>query len=706
MSKSILRYIFLCLFLFPYFGYAQNIISRQIDSLEQQVVKMPDDTSKINKILTLCLFLNKESSHEKVIVWATKALKLAQKLSYTDGQAKAYSYIGTSLRKSGNYYESISNYKKSETLLKQSNNKTELSSLYNRIGVTYWRMGLYPRAQNCFFQSLKIAEEIHDSTGIANAWGNLGLVYHNNSQFTEALTYHLKALDYYFRTNNKKEIAASYTNLGNIFSAKGIPEKALVYYKKSLDIKKQIEDREGTCIALVNICNELYTLGNYLECNQYAQEALVIATEINSKFHIIEIQILMAKLNLKLNQSLIARKYAESALAHAKEIMSNEMLSSAYTYLSQVDSSEKKWERAYLNYRMAIQYRDSVYNDENRVKISEQAMQYEYDKKESIQKAEQDKKDALAAEEVKKQNIIRNTLIFGISVVVVISIILYKNYQNKKRDNEIINSQKLLVETKNKEILQSLSYAKRIQGAILPPARIISKFIPDWFILYLPKDIVAGDFYWIEREGNKTYIAVCDCTGHGVPGALVSVVCYNALNTAFNEFIIREPGKLLDKTRDLVVESFTKSDEDVNDGMDTSLICIDFDTKECQWSGANNPLWIVRKVWNGTQHSPQLIEIKPDKQPIGKGVGDRNFTTHNFTLQSEDMVYLFTDGYADQFGGEKNRKLNKSNLKELLVENYYFQQESQKENLLNFHNSYKGNHEQIDDICIIGIKIS
>lgn len=263
----------------------------------------------------------------------------------------------------------------------------------------------------------------------------------------------------------------------------------------------------------------------------------------------------------------------------------------------------------------------------------------------------------------------------------------------------IAEHQRHLVEEKNKEILDSINYAKRIQSAILPPSRLVSENLERSFILYKPKDIVAGDFYWMEAIDGLVLFAAADCTGHGVPGALVSVVCHNALNRAVKEFGLREPGKILDKTRDIVISEFEKSDNEVKDGMDISLCALNAKTNNLQWAGANNPLWIIRAG------ETEIIEFKADKQPIGKYLDPKPFTTHSVQLNMGDTFYVFTDGYADQFGGEKGKKFKSSSMKELFCSIQEQHMSLQKETIDQVFENWRGAHEQIDDVSVIGVRV-
>lgn len=286
---------------------------------------------------------------------------------------------------------------------------------------------------------------------------------------------------------------------------------------------------------------------------------------------------------------------------------------------------------------------------------------------------------------------------FALLLLITIVVMVYNNNRNKTKNLKIISSKNHEIAIKNQEIIESITYAKRLQEAILPPKVFLDIHVPNNFILYKPKDIVAGDFYWAENINNLFFVAAADSTGHGVPGAMVSVVCSNALNRSVKEFNLTETGKILDKTRELVLETFEKSTSEVKDGMDISLLCIDYKNKNIFWSGANNPLWYLM--------DNKLIEIKADKQPIGKTDYPKPFTTHNITYVENSTFYLFTDGFADQFGGEKGKKFKYKQFSELLVTNNNLSLATQSVNINKAFEDWKGDLEQVDDVCIIGIKI-
>ncbi len=341
----------------------------------------------------------------------------------------------------------------------------------------------------------------------------------------------------------------------------------------------------------------------------------------------------------------------------------------------------------------------------------------------------QEEKVAQQSELISKQDKIMNQqrfiIIISIFSGILILILFYFVYssRNKVRNKNLeISEQKAQLESQNEEILDSIKYAKRIQSAILPPAKLIDKHLADYFILYKPKDIVAGDFYWMEkvaRDKNRgtsedpasILIAAADCTGHGVPGAMVSVVCNNALNRSVRLHKLVQPSKILDKTREIVVEEFEKSEEEVKDGMDIALVSLTSPRSSSAnreagstyskllYAGANNPLWIIR---NGAS---EIEEIKGDKQPIGKFENEKPYTSHEIMLKKGDCFYIFSDGYADQFGGKKGKKFKTRNLKKLFLSVKDLPMVEQKKVIDQEFEKWKGGLEQLDDVCIIGVRV-
>jgi serine phosphatase RsbU (regulator of sigma subunit) len=362
--------------------------------------------------------------------------------------------------------------------------------------------------------------------------------------------------------------------------------------------------------------------------------------------------------------------------------------------------------------------KDSLFNEQSAKVLQEMETKYQSEKKQQEIEKQSLKIEKQAAQS-RSDRIMLWAMLGGLLLVVLIAVQVYRGYRQKKKANALlfeknieieekntnlnqanveITSQKAEIEEKNLNIMDSIRYAKRIQLTILPRDTFVEKHLPESFILYKPKDIVSGDFYWMEKQRNKIYISAVDCTGHGVPGAFVSIVGYNSLNRTIMEFKLTKPSDILMKLNDLVVDTFVRhSDSDVKDGMDMSLLSLDTDTKAIEFSGAQNPLYIVNE--------DGLIEIKGNKQPIGSSLEPKVFDNHEIIPKKGDMLYLFTDGYIDQFGGPKGKKFMRKRFKELLQSIHKMDVKTQKLHLDNTIKDWMKEEEQLDDILVIGIRV-
>lgn len=312
-----------------------------------------------------------------------------------------------------------------------------------------------------------------------------------------------------------------------------------------------------------------------------------------------------------------------------------------------------------------------------------------------------------------------------LSSIAVLLVALYRSYKSGKRNKVLKRDvgyktkklllQKTQLEQKSKEMSDSINYAKRIQLAMLPQVGAIQECFKESFVIYQPKDVVAGDFFWMKELNGLIYFAVADCTGHGVPGAMMSVLCHGALDTALRESKNPNPSELLALTRKFVIAQIAIGEGHVMDGMDIALCTFNKATKELQFSGAQNPLWIAseRLIEHPNVRSNKfefglgyLNEIKGDKQPVGEFCASSSFTNHSIFLTEGDTIYLFSDGFPDQFGGRRGKKLKNSLFKELigLVQDQQ-DLERQKEFLSEYFINWKGDLEQVDDVCVMGIRI-
>lgn len=289
----------------------------------------------------------------------------------------------------------------------------------------------------------------------------------------------------------------------------------------------------------------------------------------------------------------------------------------------------------------------------------------------------------------------------GICFVIVITWIysyylIRKNVNLLHKQQKIILSQKSMVEEKNKEIVDSITYAKRIQDAILPNDTLLNESFLDFFVLYKPRDIVSGDFYWVEKIDDEVVFAAADCTGHGVPGAMVSLMCSNLLRKVIIEEKCKDPGLVLDKVSKDLLDRLDGKNEKVADGMDITLCFWNQTTNELRFSGANNPLYLMR--------NNELIIHKTDKQPIGYFEDRKPFSTHTLQTKKEDQIVLFSDGIIDQFGGPKNKKFSSKRFRNELLTNHSNLMTEQKKDLEKTLNEWQNKEDQIDDICVFSVR--
>lgn len=569
-----------------------------------------------------------------------------------------------------------------------------LSSAYNNIALGHSIDGDYTKALNFHNKALKMQLEINDTTGLSNSYNNIGNIYSDMDEDDKALEYYQKSLELALKSKTKSPTSA-YTNIGRMHAKKGENIVAMEYYQKSLKLDIESGYSAGMLISYSNIGDLHLDDKNYAEALNHYKKGLKIAKTIGSIEGQSLLQVSIADIYYEQKNYTKAIELGKEAMVQAKVSGGLFEQNDAAFLLYQSYQKINDHKNALIMYEQFILLKDSVESETNQKSTIQQEFKHAYDTQKVLDDNMHEKELLIAAEQEKKQKLISYFSAGSLLLVLAFSFFIVKRLQLSKKQNQIIEHQKQIVETKNKEITDSIQYAKRIQKAILPPDQTIKKLLGDSFVLYKPKDIVAGDFYWAEEKDNCTLFAAADCTGHGVPGAMVSVVCNNALNRSVREHGLTDPGEILNKTREIVVQEFERSDDEVRDGMDIALCSLE--GNKLKYAGAHNPLWIIRKN--------ELLEIKANKQPVGKFDKQESYTTHSFDLIKEDTIYIFSDGYADQFGGEKGKKLKKANFKKLLLSIQQETMPKQCKIINDRFEQWKGDLEQLDDVCVIGIRV-
>ncbi|MCB0408778.1 MAG: tetratricopeptide repeat protein [Flavobacteriales bacterium] len=661
--------------------------------------------SNIDTVLPLC---------EKSKAIAEKSVKknVSEKVkrSLLKSLANSLNNIGYVYHCKAQNQEAIDYYSRSLKIREEIEDKEGIATSLNNLGVTYKNQGQTKKAINYYHRSLKVQEEIGDKYGIAASLNNIGLIYQNQNQIKEALNYYHQSLKIQEEIADKHGIAVSLNKIGIVYKNQNQIKEALYYYHQSLKIREEIGDKKGIANSLNNIGVLYKSQGQIGQAINYYHRSLKIQEEIGDKLGVALSLNNIGLIYIKQGHLKEALDCGKKSLSIAKERDNPEQIRNASDLLSSCYQKQGSYKEALAMYKLHIQMRDSLNNEETQKAAAKQQAQYEYEKQKAIDDKEHEKQLAIEQEAKEKQQVITYATAGGLGLVGIFLIFVFNRLQVTKRQKNIIEEQKQEVETqkaevehahnelaeKNQEILDSINYAKRIQNAILPPQKVVKEYLQESFILYKPKDIVAGDFYWLEHKEDKVMFAACDCTGHGVPGAMVSVVCNNGLNRSVREYNLTDPGKILDKTREIVIQEFEKSEEEVKDGMDIALCTLQGNT--LHYAGANNPLWIIRN------NSEEIEEIKADKQPIGKYAEPTPYTTHKIELQKGDTIYIFSDGYADQFGGEKGKKFKAANFKKLLLSIQNESIEQQRELINQAFEDWKGDLEQLDDVCVIGVR--
>ena len=666
------------LFLLPILGHAQFTENQlnHIDSIHQLIATLQDDSIKINeleKLDNMVYLIDPEMDdqiNQQIDSICNIHLEKNDRYNYfLELKANANTNLGVINRNNGNFPESIEYYEFALKAFEKLNNP-KAANVLNNLGLLNFDLGNYDEALNYLSKSFALKEK-NESSGKASTLSNIGMVYEMREDMDSAILYYNKALEIALDNENKFQSGISYANLAGVYLYKKDYNAALTYAKLSKYLCESINDKVGISHALGTMSEVYYALKDFKKSIQYGNEALEYAKELGIALE-------------KRNVSGGLWKSYKAIGAHKK---------------------------ALELYELYIKVRDSLASEENQREIIHIKYKYEYEKQaaaDSIMAAETAKLlDAqLAVEKAEnKQNRQQKYFsISGLTLALLFGGFIFNRYRISNKQKKIIETQKQSVDAayielgrKNKEVLDSISYAKRIQTAILPTDQYIKDHLPNSFVLYKPKDIVAGDFYWMEGQGKRVLFAAADCTGHGVPGAMVSVVCNNGLNRSVREYGLTIPGEILDKTREIVIAEFEKSVDYVQDGMDIALCSLEDNI--LKYSGAHNPLWIIK---NG---SYELVEIKAQKQPIGSYPRPQPFITHEVVLNPGDTFYIFSDGFADQFGGEKDRKFMASNIKKLLCSIQDKPMEKQMEHLGEAFESWKGKNEQLDDVCMLGVRM-
>ena len=650
-------------------GHSNVSDNPKVDSLKQVLKSTADQGEKVNCYNELARQFF--SQPDSCIYYSDKLITAAQEIKRHEFVGLGHHYKGIMLYNQHDMAGTIENYFKALDAYKQNDDSTRIALIYTSIGNVYEKLGDNETAlKNHRLSEKWYGKDIH---GLAYLYHNMGAVYKHLESYDSAARYYNMSIELKRSLNDQSGIAVTYNNLGEMHKITGNPLRAKRLFRDAIRIKREHNSPHSLAVSLGN-------LGLLLIQQDSVHKGIGLCKEAEAIYK------------------------DEGVLEDDKDIC--ECLFMGYQKLND--------DHRALDYLIRLNAaKELLFSEEKTRDLARQESNYVYQKKSYQDSVEQARVNEikLANEKAQKEEAeaanLRNQIILYF-VLAIVAVILFFVYMVVK-SLRLVREQKAKVdeaydelEEKNKEILDSITYAKRIQSAILPPSKLVKSYLNNSFILYKPKDIVAGDFYWMEPTKDAVLFAAADCTGHGVPGAMVSVICNNGLNRSVREHGLKEPGEILDKTREIVISEFEKSEEEVKDGMDIALCSLSAKSESTQilkYAGANNPLWVIR---NG---SDKIEEIKADKQPIGQYAKPLPYTTHEVQLNTGDSFYIFSDGFADQFGGDKGKKFKAANFKKLILSIQKEPIEHQKTLIDEAFENWMGELEQLDDVCIIGVKI-
>jgi len=598
----------------------------------------------LNRFLVLFFFLG--------TLFSTKPLK-AQKLPETS-QKKI---------------ESLS--QKLDNAIKQKN-YASAANYSGKMGYTYWNHSLYDKAIESFQQSIKFNTKVNNQNGIKTLRYNLGLIYSEQKQY----------------------------------------KNSIKQFNQGIAIARQLKQKEGELNGLTNKAAALKGMGAHHKAIKTAEKALELAKELNSLKLIRRCYGILAENYEAIGDSKKSIKYFDKFSALDKHIKRQEMdklESETKDKVNKIQTEKEQKEKELADKSQKLEVtKDSL--KETKELTEKQRMEIKLqDLTVSKQKAQ-----------LRNERMMRYGLFGIVLLILVFFIIIFRQFRQKKRANRLleeqykqINQQKEEIEKQRdlanrqkKDILDSIEYASRIQNALLPPEYMLEQGLSEYFLLFNPRDVVSGDFYWMTNKDNKIIIAAADCTGHGVPGAFMSMLGIAFLNEIVNKITENkhvyslQANEILNQLRKYIIDSLHQDKEasDSKDGIDIALTIMDFDNKKIQYAGAHNSLILIR--------NNEIIEKKADRMPVAiHKKADKSFTNHEIDIQDNDMIYMFSDGYPDQIGGPKGRKFMARKFKKLLLEIHQKPMEEQKQILYDKYEEWKDGYQQLDDILVIGSRL-
>lgn len=703
----------------------ENSISL-LDSAEGMFISVADEAGEIRAINNKAKAFNALDKYSEAFAGLASAEKKALAANDKKGLAYCYYLKGSALNDRGQYIEAGSYLQKSLDLRLEIRDTIGMGASYSFLGLNYSYLGDYSKALDCIQKSIVIRKKVNDKRGLANSFLSQYKIFYVMKEWERALESEFKSLAICTEIKDEQCVSGRYTNIGALYLKLGKYKEALDYHFKALTISRRVGIKNREALVLNNIAQTYLKLHREKEAFFYIDSSLEISKVLNDPERLSENYLTMANAYYQTSEYKKSISAAQQSFEIAKRAGISSTIMEAYQLLSNNYMKLNDYEKAYGNYRKFINIRDSIYNIETSKELTKKQLNFEFSQEQQLLQLKQEKKDVLAEKKIQEQKYIRNGLFIGLALVALILFLLYRAFNQKKESNlflnkvnieltaqksqlqwqnEQIENQHKLIETKNKEITDSIFYAKNIQTSLIPTKQDFGRYFEESFILFRPKDIISGDFYWISDKEGKIIFVTADCTGHGVPGGFMSMLGISMLNEIVNEYSLIEPALVMSKLRKKVITSLKQKgvSGEHQDGMDLTLMVIDKKESSIVYSAANHTFYIISKNENGAF---ELKQFKGDNQPVGiYGEKLKPFSQIEISVKKGDIIYTFSDGFADQFGGPQGKKYKYKQLQGVLLKIAHLPLSEQQQLLEKALEGWQGSMEQVDDITIIGIKI-
>jgi serine phosphatase RsbU (regulator of sigma subunit) len=622
-----------------------------------QTVKQPSHNIESVDLLNKQIVDLKDKNLQQALEYAEEAQYIATKIGYDKGLAYAKMHKASCLFNQSDTKHVLGNLLEAISYFKLHPNEKGYAQTLNYTGNLYEKLGEYDLSLGYNKQALKIAKQNNDLEVRAKALASIGKIFKITADYKKAIAAFKESLSLRIELGDERAIASSYNWIAETYTQSTDYASALEYYNKSIELRKKNNSKELP-LSYLGRAGLYKKMGQYSKAIENYQNSLSLYKEATGDKCDLFCYKGMGEVYVELHNHEKSTSYLLNAMRLAESMGKKNILYEIHKLLAENYERSKQYKTALEHYRVYQQLQEEVLNSEMLNKLKHQQINF-------------------AVEKAQKEAEISHL----------------RNVELKKALEQI--------ERKSLEISDSIEYAQSIQMALLPRTDVLQKLLPQSFVLMKPRDIVSGDFYWVKQMEEKVIVAVADCTGHGVPGALLSMLGITFLNEICQNEATLSAGHILDELRAKVIEAFKQTDGQnaTNDGMDIALCIVDLNKNQLQFSGANNPLYIIQ--------AGELIEIKGDKMPISYYPNAKEkFTNHSVQLAGNESFYLFSDGFIDQFGGPKGFKYRPKRFKQLLLDSSSATTPKKQKNILEKElNSWMKGHEQTDDIIVLGVQL-